>query len=173
MADILPSTVSITYFTGSNARGALLSQVCFTDTNTSISISTSTFQTLHRSQHPIPYNLMACHSGQIQIFLYDIEGSGTLSTDVNYLAAAVKERMATDTQGKTIIQLTRITDVQCRTQALYSRYLRNISIVVGRVGAAREATLMQLQCSNTAATAISTSTAIDHCTYIFALHESR
>ena len=140
MAEILPSTVSITYFTGSNARGALLSQVCITDTNSN---STSTFQTLHRSLHPIPYNLMACHSGQIQIFLYDIEGSGTLSTDANYLAAAVKQRMATDTQGKTIIQLTRITDVQCRTHYIYSRFLRNISIVVGRVGAASEATLMQ------------------------------
>ena len=116
IAEILPSTVSITYFTGSNARGALLSQVCITDT--SISNSTSTFQTLHRSLHPIPYNLMACHSGQIQIFLYDIEGSGTLSTDANYLAAAVKQRMATNTQGKTIIQLTRITDVQCRTHCI-------------------------------------------------------
>ena len=115
MAEILPSTISITYFTGSNATGALLSQVCFTDTNTSISISTSIFQMLHRSQRPIPYNLMACHSGQIQIFLYDIEGSGTLSTDANYLAAAVKQRMTTNTPGKTIIQFTRITDVQCRT----------------------------------------------------------
>ena len=62
-----------------------------------------------------PYNLVACHSGQIQIFLYNIEGSGTLSTDANYLAAAVKQRLAKDTQGKTIIQLTRITDVQWGT----------------------------------------------------------
>ena len=71
-AEILPSTISITYFTGSNARGALLSQVCITETNTNV--STSTFQTLDRSQHAIPYNHMILRcSGQVQIFLYDIE----------------------------------------------------------------------------------------------------
>ena len=95
MADIDFSAVSITYFTGSNARGALLSQVCITDTS-----STPTFQTLHRSdQRPIPYNLMALTcSGQVQIFLYDIEGSGTLSRGRNY--PAVMQRVAADKQGK-------------------------------------------------------------------------
>ena len=99
MADILPSTINITYFTGSNARGALLTQVCITDTNTSV--STPTFQMLHRSLHPIPYNHvgLTC-SGQVQIFLYDIEGSGTLSRGRNYPAAAVKQRVAVDRQGK-------------------------------------------------------------------------
>ena len=67
-AEIFPPTINITYFTGSSARGALLSQVCITDTYM------STFQTLHRSQHPILYDLMALTcSGQVQIFLYDIE----------------------------------------------------------------------------------------------------
>ena len=96
MADILPSTISITYFTGSNARGALLKQVCITDTNTNV--STPTFQALHRSQHAITYNLMALTcSGEIQIFLYDIEGSGTLSRGGNY--PAVKLRVVIDGQG--------------------------------------------------------------------------
>ena len=99
-AEILPSTINITYFTGSNARGALLSQVCITDTNTNV--FTSTFQTLHRSLHPISYNLMALTcSGQVQIFLYDIEGSGTLSRGGNY--PAVKQRVAADSQGKVCI----------------------------------------------------------------------
>ena len=97
-AEILPSTINITYFTGSNATGALLIQVCITDTI----LSTSTFQTVHRSQHPITYNLMALTcSGEVQIFMYDIEGSGTLSRGGNY--PAVKQRVATDRQGKTII----------------------------------------------------------------------
>ena len=93
---IFPPTINITYFTGSNARGVLLSQVCITDTNTNV--STSTFQMLHRSLHPIPYNLMALTcSGQVQIFLYDIEESGTLSRGGNY--PAVKQRVVIDRQG--------------------------------------------------------------------------
>ena len=96
MAELLPSTINITYFTGSNARGALLSQVCITDT------ITTTFQTLHRSLHPIPYNLMALTcSGQVQIFLYDIEQSGVLSRGGNY--PAVKQRVAGNRQGKVCI----------------------------------------------------------------------
>ena len=90
-AEILRSTINITYFTGSNATGALLSQVCITDT-------TSIFQTVHRSLHPIPYNLMALTcSGQVQLLLYDIEGSGTLPRGGNY--PAVKQRVAGNRQG--------------------------------------------------------------------------
>ena len=100
MAEIFPSNINITYFTGSNARGALLSRVWIIDTYANI--YTSIFQTLSRSQHPIPYNLMTLTcSGQVQIFLYDIEGSGTLSRGRNY--PAVKQRVAIDKQGKTCI----------------------------------------------------------------------
>ena len=53
---------------------------------------------MHRSEHAITYNLMALTcSGQVQIFLYDIEGSGTLSRGGNY--PAVKQRVAVDRQG--------------------------------------------------------------------------
>ena len=95
-AEILPSTINIIYFIGSNVRGALLNQVCITDTDANV--STPMFQTVHRSLHPIPYNLMALTcSGQVQIFLYDIEGSGTLSRGRNY--PAVKQRVVIDRQG--------------------------------------------------------------------------
>ena len=92
MAEILPSTINITYFTGSNARGALLNQVCSMN-------ATSTFQMLDRSsQFLAPYNYTAptC-CGQVQIFLYDIEGSGTLSRGGNY--PAVKQKVAGNRQG--------------------------------------------------------------------------
>ena len=91
MAEIFPSIINITYFTGSSARGALLSQVCITDTNT-----TSAFQTLARSsQDYANYRALTC-SGPIQIFLYDIEQNGTLSRGGNY--PAVKQRVAANKQ---------------------------------------------------------------------------
>ena len=93
MAEIFPSTINITYFTGSSATGALLSQVCITGTNT-----TSAFQTLARSSQDYAlynYTALTC-SGPIQIFLYDIEQNGTLSSGGNY--PAVKQRVAADKQ---------------------------------------------------------------------------
>ena len=99
-AEISSSTISVTYFSGSDSRGALLNQVCSTDIN-----ATSMFQTLDRSsQLLVPHNYTAptC-SGQVQIFLYDIEGSGTLSRGRNY--PAVKQRVAADSQGNTIIEM--------------------------------------------------------------------
>ena len=73
--------------------------MCSTDIN-----ATSTFQTLDRSSLLVPHNYTAptC-SGQVQIFLYDIEGSGTLSRGRNY--PAVKQGVVADTQGKTIIEM--------------------------------------------------------------------
>ena len=99
-AEMFPSTISITYFAGSNARGALLSQVCIANAN---NLSLSAFQTLDRSsQLHVPYNLMALRcSGPVQIFLYDIEESGVLFRGENY--PAVKQRLATDRQGISII----------------------------------------------------------------------
>ena len=96
MAEIFHSTINITYFTGSNTRGALLSQVCIAD-------YTSVFhQTLHRSHRPIPFNHMALRCSEpVQIFLYDIEQSGILSRGGNY--PAVKQRVTANRQGKICI----------------------------------------------------------------------
>ena len=74
--------------------------MCYTDIN-----ATSTFQTLDRSSQllaPYNYTALPC-SGQVLIFLYDIEGSGTLSRGRNY--PAVKQGVVADTQGKTIIEM--------------------------------------------------------------------
>ena len=68
--------------------------MCSTDIN-----ATSTFQTLDRSsQLLVPYNYTALTcSGEVLIFLYDIEGSGTLSRGGNY--PAVKQKVAGNRQG--------------------------------------------------------------------------
>ena len=71
--------------------------MCITDTDATP--TTSTLQALHRSSPHAPHNFMALTcSGQIQIFLYDIEESGTLSRGRNY--PAVKQRVAGNRQGK-------------------------------------------------------------------------
>lgn len=77
--------VSITFFVGTNARGALLNCIYISDSG-DINFERSALLTVERNNHLIfTINLSA---GRYRILVYDIEHDGTLSNGIGYPAVA-------------------------------------------------------------------------------------